>query len=146
MSEKDKPKKHYFNYQLLYRRTALIIYDILSVTAASFLALLLRYDMHVDAIPDEFILPVRNFLPLNILLTLLIFSFQAIWSKSGGSIIYNEELKLLPDAISQVISGSLERQGVSVAGSVLLILPPILLFVLSQSNVIETMTSSGIKE
>ena len=79
-------------------------------------------------------------------LTLLIFSFQAIWSKSGGSIIYNEELKLLPDAISQVISGSLERQGVSVAGSVLLILPPILLFVLTQSNVIETMTSSGIKE
>lgn len=87
MSEKDKPKKHYFNYQLLYRRTALIIYDILSVTAASFLALLLRYDMHVDAIPDEFILPVRNFLPLNILLTLLIFYFfrlyHSLWAFAG---------------------------------------------------------------
>ena len=34
MNEKDKPKKRYFNYQLLYRRTALIIYDILSITAA----------------------------------------------------------------------------------------------------------------
>lgn len=79
-------------------------------------------------------------------LTLLIFSFQAIWSKSAGSLIYNEELKLLPDAISQVISGSIERQGVSVAGSVLLIIPPILIFLLTQSNVIETMTSSGIKE
>ena len=79
MSEMDKPKKHYFNYQLLYRRTALIIYDILSITAASFLALLLRYDMHVDAIPDEFILPVRNFLPLNILLTLAIFYFFRLY-------------------------------------------------------------------
>ena len=59
MSEMDKPKKHYFNYQLLYRRTALIIYDILSVVAASFLALLLRYDMFVGGFPDEFILPVR---------------------------------------------------------------------------------------
>ena len=106
MSEMDKPKKHYFNYQLLYRRTALIIYDILSVTAASFLALLLRYDMHVDAIPDEFILPVRNFLPLNILLTLLIFYFfrlyHSLWAFAGENEMQNLVIACF---LSAIVSG-----------------------------------------
>ena len=106
MSEMDKPKKHYFNYQLLYRRTALIIYDILSITAASFLALLLRYDMHVDAIPDEFILPVRNFLPLNILLTLAIFYFfrlyHSLWAFAGENEMQNLVIACF---LSAIVSG-----------------------------------------
>ena len=40
-----------FNYQLFYRRTALIIYDILSVTASSFLAILIRYDFQLNTVP-----------------------------------------------------------------------------------------------
>lgn len=79
-------------------------------------------------------------------LTLLIFSFQSIWSTTGGSTIYNEELKMLPDAINQVLSGSIERTGASTAGSVLLMIPPIVIFIFTQSNVVQTMTSSGIKE
>lgn len=58
----------------------------------------------------------------------------------------NEEFKLLPNAISQVLSGTIERTGASAAGNVLLMIPPILVFILTQSNVIQTMTSSGIKE
>ncbi len=106
MSEKDKPKKRYFNYQLLYRRTALIIYDILSITASSFLALLLRYDMHVDAIPDEFLLPVRNFLPLNILLTLVIFYFfrlyHSLWAFAGENEMQNLVIACF---LSAIVSG-----------------------------------------
>ena len=79
-------------------------------------------------------------------LTLLIFSFQSIWSITGGSLIYNEELKMLPDAINQVLSGSIERTGASTAGSVILMIPPIVIFIFTQSNVVQTMTSSGIKE
>lgn len=79
-------------------------------------------------------------------LTLLIFSFQSVWSITGGSLIYNEELKMLPDAINQVLSGSIERTGASTAGSVLLMIPPIIIFLFTQSNVVQTMTSSGIKE
>ena len=40
-------KKKPFNYQLFYRRTALIVYDIISVIAASYLAILIRYDFDV---------------------------------------------------------------------------------------------------
>lgn len=79
-------------------------------------------------------------------LTLLLYAFQGIWATSSGSTIYNEELKLLPNAISQVLSGTIERTGASAAGNVLLMIPPILVFILTQSNVIQTMTSSGIKE
>ena len=106
MQEKEKTKKKYFNYQLLYRRTALVVYDILSITASSFLALLLRYDMHVDAIPDEFLLPVRNFLPLNILLTLAIFYFfrlyHSLWAFAGENEMQNLVLACF---LSAIVSG-----------------------------------------
>lgn len=79
-------------------------------------------------------------------LTLLLYAFQGIWATSSGSTVYNEEFKLLPNAINQVLSGTIERTGASAAGNVLLMIPPILVFILTQSNVIQTMTSSGIKE
>lgn len=79
-------------------------------------------------------------------LTLLLYAFQGVWGMASGSTIYNEELKLLPDSISQVLSGTIERTGASAAGNVLLMIPPIIVFIFTQSNVIQTMTSSGIKE
>lgn len=56
-------KKKPFNYQLFYRRTALIVYDIISVIAASYLAILIRYDFDVSTVPAAFLLPIRHFLP-----------------------------------------------------------------------------------
>ncbi len=93
MKEEKTKKNHYFNYQLFYRRTALVIYDVLSITAASFLAILLRYDMHLDEIPDQFLLPIRNFLPVNILLTLGIFYlfrlYHSLWAFAGENEMQN---------------------------------------------------------
>ena len=40
-----------FNYQLFYRRTCLIIYDVASVMIASFFAIALRYEFELDMIP-----------------------------------------------------------------------------------------------
>ena len=51
-------KKKPFNYQLFYRRTALIVYDIISVIAASYLAILIRYDFDVSTVPAAFLLPI----------------------------------------------------------------------------------------
>ena len=51
-------KKKPFNYQLFYRRTALIVYDIISVIAASYLAILIRYDFDVSTVPAAFLLPL----------------------------------------------------------------------------------------
>ncbi len=79
-------------------------------------------------------------------LTQLIFSFQGIWSSTGGIFIFDEELKTLPTALTNIVSGGIARTGVSAAISLIMILPPIMVFLFAQSNVIETMSSSGIKD
>lgn len=79
-------------------------------------------------------------------LTLLIFSFQGIWGTTGGIFIFDEDLKTLPTALSNIVSGGIARTGVSAAISLIMILPPITVFLFSQSNVMQTMSSSGIKD
>ena len=54
-----------FNYQLFYRRAALIAYDIVSVVASSFLAILIRYDFQLNTVPEEFLLPIRRFMVID---------------------------------------------------------------------------------
>ena len=79
-------------------------------------------------------------------ITLLIFSFQALWANTGGSFLYSEVLKPLPYALTQITSSGIARAGVGAAISLLLLIVPVVMFVITQSNIIETMTSSGIKE
>jgi ABC-type glycerol-3-phosphate transport system permease component len=82
-------------------------------------------------------------------LTLIIFSFQGLWSAGGsaGSIfIYSEQLKTVDYALNQILAGGIIRTGPSMAATLFLISVPILIFVLSQSNVIQTMSTSGMKE
>ena len=77
----EKIKKP-FNVKLFYRRTCLIIYDIISIVLASYLAILARYEFHVDTIPRYFMYPIEMFLPVNIILTLLIFYIFRLYSSS----------------------------------------------------------------
>ncbi len=80
-------------------------------------------------------------------LTLAIFTFQGMWNTSGSSYIFDEDLKLLPMALSQITaSNSLSRMGVGMATTVILMIPPIVFFIISQSNVVKTMAFAGIKE
>lgn len=78
-------------------------------------------------------------------ITLIILSFQQMWGTTGGIFIYSEELKPLSYVLSQLVSGGISRTGVASAVSLIMILVPISVFVVSQSNVIETMATSGIK-
>ena len=79
-------------------------------------------------------------------LTLMIFSVQSLWNTNNGMYIYSEPLKTMPYAINQITSGGYARAGAASAGVVVMMLIPILVFVISQSNVLETMQKSGIKE
>lgn len=80
------------------------------------------------------------------IMTVLLFSFQAMWSVVPGGTIFSEELKTLPYVMSSVAAGGIARSGSSMAITVILMIPPILVFLITQSNVLETMGSSGIKE
>lgn len=86
-------KKNPFNVKLFYRRTCLIIYDIISIVLASYMAILVRYEFHVDQIPDHFMRPVEVFMPLNIILTLVIFYgfhlYSSLWAFAGETELQN---------------------------------------------------------
>ncbi len=79
-------------------------------------------------------------------MTIIVFSFGTLWNRSEANLIYTESLKGLPTMLQQISSSGLARMGVSAATSVILIIPPILIFLLTQSKVMETMASAGMKE
>ncbi|MBR7133177.1 MAG: carbohydrate ABC transporter permease [Clostridia bacterium] len=89
-------------------------------------------------------LVVPNIKP--VVATMVIFQFQGVWNQTGGALIYNESLKPIATALSQITSAGIARAGAGSAASLILLIPPILVFVISQSNVIETMVNSGIKD
>jgi len=79
-------------------------------------------------------------------LTLIIYSFQDLWNKGASIYIHSEQLKSLNYAIQQITAGGIKRAGASAAATVVMMMVPILVFVVSQSNIIETMGSSGMKD
>lgn len=80
------------------------------------------------------------------LMTLIIFAFQAAWNIQSGTLVFNEEYKTLPTVVQQAATSGLARAGVAMAAAVFMLVPPIIVFMIAQKNVIETMAHSGIKE
>lgn len=80
------------------------------------------------------------------LLTLIIFAFQSMWGMTGGNYIFTEELKPLNYALNQIVNSGIARTGAAAAVSMLMLIPPFAVFIISQSSILETMASSGIKE
>ena len=79
-------------------------------------------------------------------LTLIVYSFQGLWNSGTSIFIYSEELKTFNYAIQQILAGGIVRSGASAAATVIMMLVPIAVFVVTQSNIIETMASSGMKD
>ena len=101
----------------------------------------------IDGAPEWFLfwhIVMPNMKP--VWMTMIVFSFGTIWSKSDTSYIYSEQLKALPTLLNQLAASGVARAGVGAAATVLLMVPPIIIFLVTQKNVIETMTNSGLKE
>lgn len=79
-------------------------------------------------------------------LTLAVFSFQSLWNSTNSTYIYKEELKPLSFALNQIVSGGIQRAGAGAAVAVVMMIVPIIVFIITQSNIMETMASSGMKE
>ena len=81
------------------------------------------------------------------LLTVILFVFQSAWNNRGQTFIFDEELKLLPVAVSDIVaSNGIAYMGMGSAATVLLMLPPIILFILTQRRIVETMAFAGLKD
>ena len=79
-------------------------------------------------------------------LTLVVYSFKDLWNQGSSIYIHSEQLKSLNYAIGQITAGGVARAGASAAATVVMMAVPIIVFVVSQSNIIETMGSSGMKD
>lgn len=79
-------------------------------------------------------------------LTLIIFQVQGLWNNRASTFIYSEEKKTLVYALQQVQSGGIARTGQAAAVTVIVMIVPIIIFILSESQILETMASSGLKD
>ena len=79
-------------------------------------------------------------------LTMIIFSVQSLWNNSAATVIYSEAKKTLVYALGQIQAGGIARTGQVAAAQVIITAVPIIIFTLSESRILETMASSGIKD
>ncbi|MBQ3079842.1 MAG: carbohydrate ABC transporter permease [Clostridia bacterium] len=79
-------------------------------------------------------------------LTIIIFSVQSLWNTNASTVIYSEAKKTLVYALQQIQAGGIARTGQAAAVTVIVMLVPITIFILSQSRILETMASSGLKD
>ena len=82
-------------------------------------------------------------------LTMIIFSVQSLWNNNGSTLIYSEAKKPIVYALQQIQGGTvtnIARTGQMAADNVIIVAVPVLIFIFSQSRILETMASSGIKD
>ena len=79
-------------------------------------------------------------------LTLIVYCFQGLWNAGASIYIQSEQLKSFNYAIQQILAGGIKRAGAGAAATVIMMIVPIMVFIITQSNIIETMGSSGMKD
>lgn len=79
-------------------------------------------------------------------LTLIIFSFQGLWNSGSNILIQSEQLKTLNYALAQIVNGGIARAGSAAASAVVMMIVPVTVFVITQSNIVETIATSGMKD
>lgn len=79
-------------------------------------------------------------------LTLAIFQFQQMWGNTGSLFLRDEQLKPLQYSLQQITAGGVARAGAAAAVTFIIAAVPIIFFLICQSNVLETMASSGMKD
>lgn len=80
------------------------------------------------------------------LLTQLLLSVQSLWNLGNSTYVFSDEKKTLSYALNQIVSGGVSRAGVGAAVTVFMMIVPITIFVICQNNIIDTMSTSGMKD
>ena len=78
-------------------------------------------------------------------MTLAIFTFKDLWNTGETQYIYEESMKTLTAVMQSISSAGIARAGAGAAVALLMMIPPVVVFVISQSSVMETMATTGIK-
>jgi len=101
---------------------------------------------------SEFRLLFHIVMPLSFpaIATISILTFQAVWGDTQASTLFmqDETMKTLPYYVTALTSGaanSVSGQGMAAAAGLLLFLPNLIIFLLFQRRIMETMIHSGVK-
>ena len=78
-------------------------------------------------------------------MTLAIFTFRDLWNMGESQYIYEESLKTLTAVMQSISSAGIARAGAGAAVALIMMIPPVVVFIISQSSVMETMATTGIK-
>ncbi len=99
--------KNQSNVQLLIRKIALISYDVVAVFMASALGLLSRFDFQINNIDSKYLLAVKEYFIINVVITILIFLllrlYNSLWQYASVSELENIIIACLLAAASQIV-------------------------------------------
>ncbi len=79
-------------------------------------------------------------------LTISIFTINNLWNNPQTTVIYTESKKMMSYALSQIQASGIARTGQAQAVIVFTMAVPIIFFIFSQSQILETMATSGLKD
>ncbi len=79
-------------------------------------------------------------------LTLIVTTFQSVWNAGASTYVWSEDLKTFNSAVASITGTGTSSAGAAAAGAVLMMFVPIIVFVVNQSKIVETMASSGMKD
>lgn len=96
---------------------------------------------------NEFVIYRKLIMPMlkPAWMTVIIFTFISIWNTTAVQFIYSEDMKMLPAMLSSLSTAGITRTGVAAAVGVLMMIPSVVIFLLSQNSIVETMAHSGLK-
>lgn len=93
--------------KLYMRRFFLVMYDMSAIIFSSAFAILLRYDFKIENIEQRFIDTAWNYIPYNIIITLLLFwifkLYHSLWAYAGMTEMQNIVVACLLSSGSQLI-------------------------------------------
>src|SRR5690606_12245429 len=99
-----------------------------------------------DLILWKFVVPLLK----PAIATFALFSFISAWNDPYASTMYatKDQIKTIPFAITSISGGAgvVARVGTFAAASFLMIIPTIMVFIITQRMVLQTMAHSGMKE
>ncbi len=79
-------------------------------------------------------------------LTLIVTTFQSVWQAGASGYVWSENLKTFNSAIAAITGSAASAGGAMAAGALIMMSVPIVVFVVNQSKIVETMASSGMKD
>ena len=98
-----KEEGMFINWTKLGRQAVLMVYDVFAVLVASFLAILVRFEFRISSVPETYMKPISDFMPILIILTIALFYifrlYSSLWAYAGENELQNLVVACVLDGV-----------------------------------------------